>query len=317
MIGALMRYNHLTQDDRYNIYLGLKMGKKYKEIAFEIGRSESTISREIARNSGKKNYRPKQANEMAKERLKTKPKSIKMVPEVVLLIREMILKDWSPEQVSGRLFKDKKIKISPETIYQYILVDKALGGDLYTHLRCQKKNRKRYGTKASDKRGQIKNKKSIDIRPKIVDLKLRKGDWEGDLVIGKDHKSALVTLVDRKTKKVKIGLVNSKNARPVAEVIIELLKGEICHTLTFDNGKEFAEHEFIKENTNVDVFFAHPYSSWERGCNENTNGLIRQYFSKGSCFLHLTNEDVKRVENILNNRPRKSLKYRTPNECYK
>jgi transposase, IS30 family len=311
-----MSYNHLTQEERYQIYAYKQTGKLSIKIAELIGRNKSTIYRELSRNTGNRGYRPKQAQELASERHKLKPKSIKMTSSTIALIEEKIGLDWSPEQVSGRILKDNNISISHETIYQHILTDKTAGGDLYKHLRCQKKNRKRYGSKSHDKRGQIKDKVSIEKRPQIVEDKTRRGDWEGDLVIGKSHKRALVTLTDRKTKKVKIAIVDSKQAIPVSNAVVKLLESETKHTVTFDNGKEFAEHKKMKVKTGATIYFAHPYSSWERGLNENTNGLIRQYFPKGSCFKSVTGADVKRVENILNNRPRKTLGYSTPNEIY-
>ena len=311
-----MNYTHLTQDERYQIYAYKQTGKSLNEIAMELGRNKSSIYRELSRNTGGRGYRPKQANELAGERLKTKNKAIKMTGTLITKIEDKIKLDWSPEQISGRLLKDDGISISHETIYQYVLKDKKEGGNLYTHLRCQKKNKKRYGTKSHDKRGQIKDKVSIDDRPQIVEKKSRKGDWEGDLVIGKNHIRALVTLADRKTKKVKIAIVDSKDADSVEKAITQLLENETVHTITFDNGKEFAHHKKMTKNTGAKIYFAHPYSSWEGGLNENTNGLIRQYFPKGSCFKSITHTNVKRVENILNNRPRKTLGYATPNEIY-
>jgi IS30 family transposase len=313
-----MNYHHITQEERYQIYAYKQTGKLAIEIAELLDRNKSTIYRELSRNSGGRGYQPKQAQELATKRHQSKFKAIKMTAEVVSIIKGKIILDWSPEQISGRAFKDENLQfsISHETIYQYMLADKLSGGLLYRHLRCQKKNKKRYGTKSDDKRGQIKDKISIEKRPQIVEEKSRKGDWEGDLIIGKNHKRALVTLADRKTKKVKIAIVDSKHAEPVSEAVIKLLENETKHTVTFDNGKEFAGHKEIKEKTGAMIYFAHPYSSWERGLNENTNGLIRQYFPKGSSFESITNADVKRVENILNNRPRKTLGFCTPNEIY-
>jgi len=157
---------------------------------------------------------------------------------------------------------------------------------------------------------------SIDERPSVVDAKTRLGDWEGDLVIGKNHRGALVTLAERKSMKVKIDIVPSKEAIGVGKSVSRLLDDEKVFTITFDNGKEFTNHKQMAEETDSKVYFAHPYSSWQRGLNENTNGLIRQFFKKGSSFENIKNEDVKVVEDLLNNRPRKSLGYNTPNEIY-
>jgi IS30 family transposase len=311
-----MSYTHLTQEERYQIYAYKKTGKSTPEIGLELGRNKSSIYRELKRNTGGRGYRPKQANGMALVRLSNTKKTIKMVDEVVTKIEEKIRLDWSPEQVSGRLLKEEGISISHETIYQHILKDKKDGGFLYTHLRCQKKRRKRYGSKSRDKRGQIKDRVSIESRPKVVDKKSRIGDWEGDLVIGKNHKGALVTLADRKSKKVKIAKIDSKNAGIVDKAVFNLLKDEKVITITFDNGKEFSHHKSMAKKLDARIFFAHPYSSWERGLNENTNGIIRQYFRKGSSFENLTDKDAKVVEKILNNRPRKTLGFNTPNEIY-
>lgn len=311
-----MNYTHLTQTERYQIYAFKKIGYLPGEIAQEIGRDPSTIYRELNRNTGEKGYRPKQAQETATERLKNIQKAIKMTKELIQQIDEKIRLNWSPEQISGRLFKEKGLEISHERIYQHILDDKKKGGSLHKHLRCQKKRKKRYGTKAHDRRGQIPNKVSIEERPAIVETKSRTGDWEGDLVIGKNHKNAIVTLVDRQSKKVKFAKVKSKKAAVVETSICRILKGENIFTLTFDNGKEFSNHESMANKLNAKIYFAHPYSSYERGLNENSNGLLRQYFPKGSCFELITDKDIKMAEDALNNRPRKSLGFNTPNEIY-
>ena len=207
--------------------------------------------------------------------------------------------------------------ISHETIYQYLLQDKKDGGELYKYLRHKNKPyRKRYGS--SDKRGEIPNKRSIEDRPSIVEEKNRIGDWEIDLIIGKNHKQALITVVDIKSKFTLIQKVSSKKSEEVKEALISMMgivKGNIL-TITSDNGKEFAKHEAIAKALETDFYFCHPYSSWERGLNENTNGLIRQFFPKGSEFTSITDEQVLAVQNNLNFRPRKTLGYKTPNEIF-
>ena len=311
-----MSYTHLSQEERYQIYAFLKAEKTICEIAEELNRETSTISREIARNAGGRGYRPKQAHEMATKRKAEAPKAIKMTPVIVGTIEAMIKKEWSPEQVSGRLLKEEGISISHETIYKHLLTDKEMGGDLYKHLRCQKLRKKRYGSNPSSNRGQIKDRVSIDDRPEVVDKKERVGDWEGDTIIGKNHKGAIVTLVDRKSKKTLMAKVDTKDSKSVAKAINRLLRNETVHTLTLDNGKEFSRHKDISSSINGDVYFAHPYSSWERGLNENTNGLIRQYFKKGSSFEKITTTEIRRVMEKLNNRPRKALDFFTPSEVY-
>ena len=311
-----MSHSHLTQEDRYHIYALKKVGKSQKQIALEIGKDKSTISRELRRNKGARGYRPNQAHELACLRREEVARPSVLTLEVITLLIPLLEEKWSPEQISGWLKKNHSISISHETIYQFVLEDKENGGTLYTNLRWQKKRRKRYGTKSHDRRGQIKNKVSIDDRPDVVEEKTRKGDWEGDLVIGKNHKHALVTLVDRKTKFVKIVKVKSKNADEVGDAICEALREYKVHTITFDNGKEFSRHEDVAKQLKAKIYFAHPYSSYERGANENTNGLIRQYFPKKSDFTQLDHNDVAFVELALNHRPRKTLNYCTPHEVY-
>ena len=311
-----MSYTHLTQDERYQLSALMAINQSLNAISSKLGRSKSTISRELRRNRGARGYRPKQAHALASKRFKTAYKAIKLQADVKAGIADKVRLNFSPEQISGRLKKDDHIEISHETIYQYILADKKEGGDLYKHLRCQKKRRKRYGTKSHDRRGQIKDRVSIDKRPKIVEKKSRIGDWEGDLIIGQNHKGAIVTLVDRKSKKTKMAKITSKTASIVGKAVRKLLREERVHTITFDNGREFSAHKEMAMGLGAKIYFAHPYSSWERGLNENTNGLIRQYFPKGSSFSDISEAQVSAVEDALNNRPRKTLNYNTPNEIY-
>jgi len=310
-------YKQLSQAQRYQIEILNKAGKNQKEIAELLGVSPATICRELKRNKGKKGYRPRQAQIKAGKRRREAAKALKMTDEVILVIEEKICLDWSPEQVSGWLKINQGIFISHERIYQHIWEDKRHGGTLYTHLRqSNKKRKKQYGSK--DKRGQIRNRISIDERPAIVAEKTRIGDWEIDTVIGQNHQGALVTIVDRVSKFTLIKKVDSKHAEVVTEATISLLLPYLDKTLTItaDNGKEFAGHETMKEQLNADVYFAHPYHSWERGLNENTNGLIRQYFTKGSSFENITDDEVEAVMNKLNHRPRKTLNFKTPHTVF-
>jgi IS30 family transposase len=249
----------------------------------------------------------------ARRKAKIRPRfSSPIWQQVELLIQ----RDWSPEQISGRLMAEQGVRISHEYIYQYIYADKRTGGDLHRHLRCQKKRRKRYG--AYDRRGVIPNRVSIDERPVVVDERSRVGDWEGDTVIGKNHKGALVTLVERKSLYTVIGGVARKTAAAVRAAIVAglTLHKNRVHTLTYDNGKELAEHEQIAKALGVEIYFAHPYSSWERGLNENTNGLLRQYFPKGQELTAVAREEIEHVADRLNHRPRKTLGFRTPYEVF-
>jgi len=313
----MRNYKQLSQEQRYQIEILKKAGKTQKEIAELLGVSPGTICRELKRNQGKRGYRPKQAQIKADKRRAQATKALKMTEGLVRLIEEKIVLDWSPEQVSGWLKAELGIAISHERIYQHIWTDKRHGGTLYLHLRqSHKKRKKQYGSK--DKRGQIRNRISIDERPAIVEEKNRIGDWEIDTVIGQNHQGALVTLVDRVSKFTLIKKIDSKQAEVVTEATIILLKPYLdkALTITADNGKEFAGHETIKAHLNAEVSCVNHFYSWEPGLNENTNGLIRQYFTKGSSFENITDEDVEAVMHKLNHRPRKTLYYQTPHAVF-
>jgi len=317
MIEQMNKYKQLTEVQRYQIEALNKAQKEQKEIAEIIGVSASTICRELRRNTGLRGYRPKQAHSLALTRRKEASKAIKMTVTVINLCETKLKLDWSPEQVSGWLKIEEGMSLSHERIYQHVWSDKRQGGTLYKHLRqSHKKRKKQYGSK--DKRGQIRNRISIDDRPEIVEHKTRLGDWEIDTVIGKNHQGALVTIVDRASKFTLIKKVNSKHAEVVTHATITLLQPYLDKTLTItaDNGKEFAGHEEMAEKLNASVYFAHPYHSWERGLNENHNGLIRQYLPKGMALDKVSEEDISVIQSKLNNRPRKLLNYKTPNEVY-
>lgn len=312
-----MKYHRLTQEERYQIYALKKEGLSQSAIARNIGKNKSTISRELKRNRGQKGYRPKQAHKLYVQREKSKLKHIRLGKKQIEYIEEKIQLKWSPVQISWRMEIEGIKRVSHESIYQYLQKDKENGGSLYKHLRHKsKKYKKRYGS--NDRRGQIANKCSIEDRPDIVDKKERIGDLEIDLVIGKDHKQALVTVVDRKSKFTIIKKIEHKKASTVKEALIEMILPikQWTHTITSDNGKEFSAFEEVSKVLNTDYYFCHPYSSWERGLNENTNGLIRQYFPKGSSFKEITQSQVIDVQNSLNYRPRKSLGFKTPFEVF-
>jgi IS30 family transposase len=269
----------------------------------------------MARNCGQRGYRPKQADNLAVNRRQGKVThriSRQNWERIVQLLREY----WSPEQISNWLRQEESLHVSPEWIYQYILRDKGAGGDLYQNLRCQKQRKKRYG--APDRRGQIKGRISIDERPEIVNERSRIGDWEADTVIGKQGSAVLVTLVERKTRWSVIAKTPDRTAKKVQDVIVNKLLPLAPHvrTLTYDNGKEFALHREIDKELLSNGYFAHPYHSWERGLNENTNGLIRQFFPKGKDLSEVTDDEVQRVMDKINNRPRKCLGFKTPNQVF-
>lgn len=303
-----MSYTQLTCEQRYQIYGLKKTGINQTQMAEIIGVHKSTISRELHRNQGQRGYRPKQAHQKA---LKRRNKAKKRISKSEWQIIDQKLKiEWSPEQISNKFRPLYGIQISHEWIYQHIWEDKQQGGELHEHLRRRKKYRKRSGN--GDQRGRIPNKTSIEERPEEVENRERIGDWEADTIIGKGKKGAVVTLVDRKSRFLRMGLVEKRTKEAVKEKMIHLLSSFPVHTITCDNGKEFAAHEEIAETLNTDVYFAHPYSSWERGTNENTNGLIRQYIPKGTDFTKLTNEDIMFIENRINYRPRKCIGFDQP-----
>lgn len=294
-------------------------GHSQKDIAKAIDKDKSVVSRELRRNSDQRNgvYKHELAQRKYEQRQKNKPKCRRFSTEVQSFVDEYIKLDFSPEQVAGRAKKVGVVCVSPERIYQYIWANKKDGGELHTHLRHQgRKYRKRGASK--DSRGIIKGRVSIKERPSIVEDKLRIGDMEIDTMIGRNHKGALLTINDRVSSKVWIAKLDSKDSAKLAQKAIDMLlpHQHILHTITSDNGKEFADHVTISHDLEIDFYFAEPYSPWERGANENTNGLIRQYFRKGTSFESITEKQIQDVQDKLNNRPRKKLNYSTPNEYF-
>ena len=313
----MKHYKQLTSEQRYQISGLKKAGLNQSQIADEVGMHKSTISREFRRNKGRRGWHPGQAQELRDERRKKSTNAQRLsVPEWTEVER-LIRLDMSPEQAARRLALEDVLRISHESIYLHIYADKRRGGDLWRHLRCQKPRRKRYAS-GQERRGAIRNRTCIAERPVIVDQKSRIGDWEGDTVIGKNHRGALVTLAERKSRYTLAAQVPGKQASGVTAAITRLLRPhkDKCYTMTFDNGKEFAEHETISAELDVDVYFAHPYHSWERGLNENSNGLLRQYFPKEMELTEVTQEQVRRAVDRLNHRPRKVLGFRTPFEVF-
>ena len=310
-----MSYRQLTRDQRYQIYALLKAGQNQTQIAAILACHKSTISRELRRNCGYKSYRPLQAQTLARGR-RYRSHPARIGPQTWSQVEMLLRQQWSPEQISGRLQLEQQPTVSHERIYLYIYADKSCGGTLYQHLRSQKKQRKRYGGHA--RRMQIPNRTSIDERPAIVASKSRIGDWEVDTIIGARHKGAILSCNERKSKLTLLRKLDSKGALEVKRNCIDLLTpcADQVHTITVENGKEFSDHRDIAAVLQTNIYFAHPYASWERGLNENTNGLIRQYFPKKHDFTKITDEEVVRVASRLNNRPRKTLGFRTPNEVF-
>jgi IS30 family transposase len=310
-----MNYKQLAREQRYQINVLKRAGHNQTHIAALIGCHKSTISRELRRNRGQKGYRHQQADEMAYDRQCDAYRS-RIAWQTWQEVERLLRRDWSPDQITGHLKRAKQPSVSHEWIYLYVYADKRRGGTLHRHLRSQKKQRKRYS--GYIRRGQIPNRTSIDKRPQIVASKSRFGDWEVDTIVGARHKGGILSAVERKSKLTRLRKLATKSAAEMKDTTIELLSplAAKVHTITVDNGKEFCEHELIAAGLQARIYFAHPYASWERGLNENTNGLVRQYFPKKYEFSRISDSDLQRVEDLLNNRPRKTLGYRTPNEVF-
>ena len=313
-----MNYTHLSREERYQIHALRGRRVSIAAIASDLGRHRSTIARELARNaSATGHYHPAKAHVYAKQRL-SGPSNVRTIAseDWALVLLHLAL-GLSPQQIRGRLWLEKKVSISPECIYLRIYKDKASGGSLGRHLRCQKLHRKRYAS-GQERRGGLKNCRRISERPKVVERRSRIADWEGDTVIGRDHQGVLVTLVERKSRYTLAAPLPRRTSAEVGQTVIELLRPHKrrCKTITFDNGKEFADHAFIEKCLKAKVYFAHPYCSWERGLNENHNGLLRQYFPKKMSLAGVTQSEVDAAVYALNHRPRKCLGYRTPHEVF-
>jgi len=312
-----MGYKHLSLAERHYIEIERKKGKSFNLIARALGRSQSTISREVKRNTGLRGYRHQQADHLAQKRHRNKAKSVKLTDKIKSIIDQFLKEDWSPEQIAGRLKNIGLISLHHETIYQYILDDKQQGGQLYKCLRHQnRKYRKRYGY--THNRTGIPNRRDIDERPAEANNRERLGDWEADTIIGCQRQGAIVVIDERQTKIRLAAPLPTKRAENTAKAIISLLEPikEFVKSITFDNGKEFSQHERIAQKTECETYFAKPYHSWERGQNENANGLLRQYFPKTMKLNNLSMKQVTTAIDKLNSRPRKCLDYKTPYEAF-
>lgn len=308
-----MKYQQLTKGQRYQIALLHDEGFSCREMGLLVGVNKSTVSREIRRNKTIEGYQPESAQHLC-ERRRAKAAKRSVAQEAIDFVELALGWNWSPEQISA-VAQVMGLSVSHEWIYQYVAADKARGGTLYTHLRQGKRRyRKGYG----QKRGGIRDAVSIEQRPAIVDERARVGDWEADLVLGKQGTGAIVTLAERKSRIYLTKKVFSKEALEVSDAIISLLSEykDVCHTITFDNGREFSEHQRIATALEADMYFAHPYSSQERGLNENTNGLLRQYIPKGTDLRLVSDEDLRSYQGALNSRPRKCLGFRQPSVVF-
>jgi IS30 family transposase len=309
---------HLTKEQRYQIKAYLNCGKSKLFIAEALKVDKTTIYRELKRNSKKRgSYNPDFAQELSTERKERFANNRKFTPSIEKYVKEQIEQEqWSPEQIVGYCKSHDIPMVSHERIYAYIREDKMQGGNLFKQLRHQLKHRKR---PVSGKQNTIKDRVSIDLRSDIINNKERFGDWEIDLIIGKDRKGAIVTIVERTTafflmRKLPFG----KNAKELAAVVIDMLTPykKFVHSITSDNGKEFAEHKIISKKLLTQFFFAHPYSSWERGLSEYTNKLVRQYIPKKSIFNLYNKQKIKSIQHKINRRPRKNLNYDNPKNLF-
>ena len=311
-----MKKVHLTREQRYTISAMRKQGCTQTMIARTIGKDKSVISRELKRNANPKGkYSFSYAQDMAEIRKERMKKPRRLTPLLRKKIIAMIQEDLSPQQIKGRLELENQPFVSHETIYKIIRKDKADGGTLYKHCRHRLKHRKRpVGEKIT-----IKNRVSIDQRPEIVQLKQRFGDWEFDTIVGENNQGAILTMVERTTAFMMMEkLEHGKNAQELTKVAVRLLTAYIhhVHSITADNGTEFADHQTIAKLLKTSFFFTHPYSSWEKGLIENTNKLVRQYIPKKTNFNTLSNQDIKQIQYKLNNRPRANLNFYTPKEIF-
>jgi len=313
-----MKYRQITLEERYNLSLLRRQGYTATAIARILGRHRSTILREVRRNRKvcDGGYRPQLADWYARGRRSRSRRNQRFSKTDLCRVKKLLSKKWSPEQIAGYLRRHGILQISHESIYRYIWADKRKGGDLYTHLRgAPKQRRKRY--RSYDSRGRLASKRHISTRPAAVETRKQIGHWEVDTVVG-PGRPCLLSLVERKTGYVVLGQLNARTTAEVNRRATQLIRKQqrAFKTITADNGTEFHGYTTIERVTGTRFYFATPYHSWERGTNENTNGLIRQYIPKGRSMAHLTQQQCSAIALQLNQRPRKRLDFRTPEECY-
>jgi IS30 family transposase len=312
-----MTYKRVTAEERGLIYRWRKEGHAQREIARRLDRDVSCICRELGRNKGNRGYRPKQAHEKAQAQAK-RAGPRRFTDDVRADAEARIKEGWTPAIIGGRARLEGRPWVCAETIYTHIYADAKAGGTLWKNLpRAKRKRRRRCPRQDGRGRGQIPNQRRIDTRPAEVETRLTVGHWEGDLINGAHGTGNLATLVERNSRFTLVGRTGSKDAEEVARRICAMFKTlprKSRRSVTFDNGKEFARHEEIARDAVIDVFFAHPYHSWERGTNENTNGLIRRLYPKKSSFAEIGRPEIKRIGVFLNDRPRKCLGWSTPRE---
>lgn len=307
--------SHITDEQRCTIERMKKAGYQQQHIALAIGKSASTVSRELRRNRDGRSgsYTADLAGRKSARRKKDKPKAVRFTAAMRAEVERQLARKLSPEQIVGVARREGRDMVSHERIYQHIWQDKKRGGQLHEHMRtCAKRYRKRGAAK--DRRGIIAGRVDIEQRPAVVEKRERFGDLEMDTIIGRKHKGAILTINDRASGMLLMRKVSRKESALVAKAAIDALRlwRPLLHTATSDNGKEFADHQLIARKLQLDFFFAKPYHSWERGSNENLNGLIRQYIPKQTDFDTLTDEYIQYVQDQINSRPRKRFNFDTP-----
>jgi transposase, IS30 family len=314
-----MTYRQLAPEERYMLAALRRQGCNQSEIARALGRHRSTVCREVKRNSTRADghYRAFTAQERTNGRRSRSRRNSHLTTQDFELIDELLRRQWSPEQVAGYLGRTGQLSISHETIYRHVWRDKRAGGLLYTHLRgARKKRRKRYG--AYDSRGRLAGKRPISERPAEVEARERVGHWEADTVAGSGSKDCVVTLVERKSGLVLVGKLTDRTAEALSRRVVSMIRSHEgrFETVTADNGTEFHDYRRVERLTGAAFYFARPYHSWERGSNENANGLLRQYLPKGMSMAGLSQHHCTAIARKLNTRPRKRLGFRTPLECF-
>ena len=314
-----MTYRQLTPGERYILAALRKQGFNQSQIARALDRHRSTISRELSRNSSRLrgHYRPSKAQERTNGRRSRSRRNLRFTARDFTRVDELLCQQWSPEQVAGYLGRVGQLTISHETIYRHVWRDKAAGGLLHTHLRgARKRRRKRYGS--YDSRGKLAGKRHISERPAAVETRHQLGHWEIDTVMGSGSKDCIVTMVERKTGLLLIGKLEDRTTASLNRRVIYLINRHqgVFETITSDNGTEFHDYKGIEDRTQATFYFARPYHSWERGSNENANGLIRQYLPRGTSMAAVSQQLCNSIARKLNNRPRKRHGFRTPLECY-
>lgn len=314
-----MTYCQLTSGERYMLAALRRQGLNQSQIASALDRHRSTISREVGRNSSRSDghYRPSKAQERTNGRRWRSRRNQRFSSQDFALVDDLLRRQWSPEQVAGHLLKTGILSISHETIYRHVWRDKREGGLLYTHLRgARKRRRKRYG--AYDSRGKLAGKRLISERPASVQTRRQPGHWEIDTVMGAGSQDCIVSLVERKTGLVLIGKLGDRTTDSLNRRVIRLITRSRApfKTITADNGTEFHNYKGIEARTKAIFYFARPYHSWERGSNENANGLIRQYLPRGMNMAAVSQQLCNSIARKLNTRPRKRHGFLTPLECY-